>query len=357
VEFSSLRKKEMRIVISVVLVAAVVVAALYLVTYFYLAPRAARSIGLTDPEKLAAFQDSYTKTIAQLFAGFAVVGTFAWTIFKDGETLKQTAITGANQQFIDASKLSTDKRAEKSAAGNYAFEKLVLAYPEYCTTVSDILRNQIYARGAKMKPPWQGARPPHVESDIMAAVMVLGAIPRCSGPLRLVDAYVAGADFGRTKSFADANFEGAKLYGAYFGWNVLDNAKFNGAGMADRDAYGEDDQAWEDVKTKDYWNDIKYNFIVNFENSSLKFAQFKNTSVAGASFRNATLDGATFENTDISRADFGGASGLETAFFGASDPETAKKLTAACFKGDAEKPIGLADDFLDLHKVARTCQR
>jgi Pentapeptide repeats (8 copies) len=348
---------EMWIVIGVALVAAVVVAALYLVTYFYLAPRAAGSFRLTDPEK-AAFQDSYTKTIAQLFAGFAVVGTFAWTIFKDGETLRQTAITAANQQFIDASKLSTDQNAEKSAAGNYSFEKLVLAYPEYCATVTDILRSQIYARAAKMKPPKEGAPPLHVKSDIMAAVKVLGAIPRCSGPLRLVDAYLAGADFGRTKSaFADANFEAAKLYGAYFGWNVLDKAKFNGAGMADRDAYGGDDKAWEDVKTKDYWKDIKYNFIVNFDNSSLKSAQFKNASVAGASFRNAALDDATFENTDISRADFSGASGLETAFFGASDPETAKKLTAACFKGDPEKPIGLGDDFLELHKVARTCNR
>src|ERR1700728_4602564 len=98
-----LRKMEVWILIGVVLVAASVVAILYLVTYFYLAPRAALSIGLTDPEKLAAFRDSYTKTMAQLFAGFAVVGTFAWTIFKDGETLRQTSIQSANQQFVDAS--------------------------------------------------------------------------------------------------------------------------------------------------------------------------------------------------------------------------------------------------------------
>jgi hypothetical protein len=54
-------------------------AAAYLYIYFILAPQAANGSGITEPEKLATFGDSYTKTLAQLIGGVAVVATIAWT--------------------------------------------------------------------------------------------------------------------------------------------------------------------------------------------------------------------------------------------------------------------------------------
>jgi len=90
--------------------------------------------------------------------------------------------------------------------------------------------------------------------------------------------------------------------------------------MGDDDAVGDEaklepskDKTFEQAKSSSDWNEYqKYDYILNFEYSTLRCATFLNTSVTGASFKNADLYGVNFSNTRLSRADFSGAKNLNT---------------------------------------------
>jgi hypothetical protein len=123
----------------VIILIAIAVALLFIAICFTLAEAATRRAGLANNAAKATFRDSYTKTLAQVFGGAAVVLAFAWTIIKDSKTLEQSAVRAANQQFIEAAKLMADEKIEARAAGNYSYEKLVAAYPEYYDPVINTL--------------------------------------------------------------------------------------------------------------------------------------------------------------------------------------------------------------------------
>lgn len=319
------------------------VAILYVCVYFVVAPWEARRSGITDTDKLATFKDSLIKTLAQLIGGLAVVGTFVWTIINGAFTLQQTAVQSANQQFINASIQAASATPELSAAGDYALEKLVRAYPDYCPTVASILTTQIMTRSLVVNAA-SATQKPRVPANIAAAVAMLGIIPRCSGSIALKDGYLAGANFGASQSYQGADLRNTKLWGAYLGWATLDDAQFDGAAMADVDAYGGSEAAWQKAISDQNWQYDKYNYIVNFENSSLRSAHFLNTSVSGASFRNADLFKASFYNTNLSRTDFTGAQNLETM-----------DLKQACYNGEQQRPLGLRRSLLEAAKVRDRC--
>lgn len=319
------------------------VAVLYVFVYFIVAPWEARRSGITDADKLASFKDSLIKTLAQLIGGLAVVGTFVWTIINGALTLQQTAIQSANQQFINASIQSANTSPELSAAGNYALEKLVRAYPDYCPTVASILTAQIMTRSLAANSA-AGTQKPRVPVNIAAAVAMLGLIPRCSGAIALKDGYLAGANFGGSQSYQGSDLRNTKLWGAYLGWATLDDTQFDGAAMADVDAFGGGEADWQKAINDPNWQYDKYNYIVNFENSSLQSAHFLNTSVSGASFHGANLLKASFYNTNLSRADFTGAQSVETMV-----------LNQACYNGEHERPLGLRRSLLEVAKVRDHC--
>jgi uncharacterized protein YjbI with pentapeptide repeats len=188
-----------------------------------------------------------------------------------------------------------------------------------------------------------GQSPPPVDEYISSAIQVLGAIPPCvSGQaVQLTDQFLVGADFGRSKYFAGVDLRGAKLWKAYMGWSNFDGAQFDGADMTDRASYGGTDEAWRGATKAKEWSYLKYNFIVNFESSTLRGATFRNTSVEGASFTNADLYDADFSNTRLGRADFSGAKHRESMV-----------LTDACYD-PPEPPIGLDQSMLDAIRSKR----
>lgn len=328
------------VVVAIVAGAGIVLALLYLSTYFWLAELAARRSGITDPDKLAIFKDSFTKTMAQIIAGMAVVATFSWTIIKDSRTLQQDAIRSANQQFVDAIKLMGSNEVDVRTGGIHATKRLVEAYPEYYWSVHGTLKSFIVARkpAPNARP---GQRPPRVTADVRAATSVLGALPRPEGVLRFVDDYLVGADFISGQSLAGADLRGAKLWAADFNYANLRGAFLSGAQMSDFDSYGWADNAWtkrlaEARSGKQaWWGDERFRYIVNFNDADLRDAGIENTSATGASFRRAKLAGASFSCTDLSRADFTDAEGLKEARF-----------EKAYYGGGAEQPIGLPADVL-----------
>jgi hypothetical protein len=324
---------------------AIALAIVYLIIYFKLAPKAAAGSGITDADKLAAFKDSYTKTLAQIIGGVAVVATFSWTFIKDSRTLEQTATQNANQQFIDAVKLLSQSNSDYSnAAGIFSFKKLVETNPEYYTLVHHTLMTYIFGHQSDGGYPKDG-KPPRVSDAVRAATYVLGQLSAQDGSLSFVDYFISGSDFSNAKSLQSADFRNTKLFAANFSSADLTGANFNGAAMADWESYGLAD-GWdkrlaqarsghEEQLTQLLWKDERFRYIINFDSAILTGTHFENTSVDGASFKSATLNNATFTKTDISRADFDGAKGLETANF-----------DQACYGSELERPLNLPPSIL-----------
>ena len=299
--------------------------------YLIQLPEKAARLGITTPKDIAKFRDSVSKGPIQLLGGSAVLLTFVWTVTSGGITLHQTAVQSANQQFIDASKLAASRSEALSAAGNYAFAKLGLAYPDYCPTITNILTNQIATYTSKLDPykTVVGRPAPHAPGNIAAAVTVLGSTPLCVSSLQLADGYMAGASFSPSQSFRGAHLENAWLFGSYLGWGNFNSAKFDGAHMAEEGAVGGSTELSQRQQTDSNWKNDRYHFIVNFEHASLRNASFLNTSLAGAVFEEADLYCVDFSNSEISRTDFSGAKELKSVV-----------LTNACFD-PKQPPTGL----------------
>jgi uncharacterized protein YjbI with pentapeptide repeats len=309
---------------------------------FLLCPESSRQTWHHQSERGRKFRDSLIKVPAQLIGGAIVVAPIAWTIVSGVLTLRQTADQTANEQFFNAAQLAVKSDEDLTTAANYAFQKLVLADPTYCTIVTRILTNQITKNTNKLDSQQNVSTQPHVGENISAAVIVLGAIPPCTQDrkIRLTDQYLAGAHFGNSKYFQGADLRNTKLWGAYLGWASLNDAKFDGAGMADEDAVGGRPNLLQKEKNSN-WKYDRYNFIVNFEHSTMHGASFLDTSVSGASFVDADLDGADFTDTNISRADFSGAQNLDKIVWKNSE----QKALAACYF-DGEEPKGLGQTLL-----------
>ena len=311
--------------------------------YLIKIPKEASLQGITDPKQIAKFRNSQTTGPIQLIGGTAVLLTFVWTVLSGGITLRQTAVQSANQQFIDASKLAADDSPALSAAGDYAFAKLVRAYPDYCPTITNILTNQIATYTSDLNPyhTVMGTLAPHVPGNIAAAVGVLGSTPLCVPSLQLTDGYMAGASFSPSQSFQGAHLENSWLFGSYMGWANLNSAKFDGAHMSDADALGGGSELSEKEQTDSAWKYSRFHFLVNFEHAMLRKASFLNTSVEGAVFTAADLYCTDFSNTRISRADFTGAQHLKSIV-----------LTNACYDPN-DPPQGLDQSQLDAIRSQR----
>jgi uncharacterized protein YjbI with pentapeptide repeats len=304
------------------------------------APNEAKTHGITAPEKVIDYRDALLKGPAQLGAGLLAVISLLFTIGVGIATFRQTADQEANQQFFKAAQMAITGKAAQMAitglddskatattpseelkvAANYALRKIVLEQPEYCDMVTSILIGQINKNTSTQKEQ----RKP-VNSSVSAATLVLGGIPPCASDqtLRLTDQYLVGANFGNSTFLRGVDLRASTLWSAYFGRANLDSARFDGAGMADENSYGEGFEAA--ISDKNAWEYLRYNYIINFENSTLRCATFLNTSVAGASFVNTDLYYTDFRNTNLSGADFRGAKNFNTTI-----------LEDACF--DPKRP-------------------
>ena len=264
----------------------------------------------TAKEKADAV-DANRKTLAQVLGGIAILATFTWTVWKDGQTLDQGKLQLANQQFVEGAKLLKESDVGASAAGVHALSQVAIARPEFEPLVTDTLVSFIKSgqpQKAQNHDPFPDGAPATIPANVQAAIAVLASRPQNDGSqIDLYGAYLVRAKFSvaarsRPAAFRSANFRAAILHGAEFRDLDLSNAKFDGSFMADWMAY---DPRWTEATPQDsnYSDSLKHLFTVNFENANLTNAGFDNAMMGGANLKRANLKEASFWRTDLSRAD------------------------------------------------------
>jgi hypothetical protein len=299
---------------SLAFLAAFVIAVAFIIVSYWFPTLWTKRFKIVDAEKKAEVEDSYRKTVAQILGGAAITLAFAWTWFKDNQTLDLSRIQTSNQQFTDAATLIANADADARAAGIYSMAELVSANPDYLTPVINVLRMVIKTH--QPKPAAAGASPPKVTDDVFAAIHVLGRVSTGQPPLDMEDLYLVGGDFTRAKGFRGAKFYSAYLYQTNFSSADLTGALFDGAQMADWQSVGS--ALWSDAFIAQWWGKMAWQrvqYVALFDWATLTNASFQGTSVAGASFEHADLAGAIFIKTDLSRADFSLARNLDQAVF------------------------------------------
>jgi len=259
--------------------------------------------------------------MAQVLGGAALILTFSWSIIKDSSTLEQGRQQEANRQFLEAGKmLSEDKDTIASVTAIYALGDVAVVRPEFHMRVRDILSSYLRNTAQDLDVESNSGEPyKKIRQAQQAALFVLSARDLTKDdPFRdilLNGAYLAGADFFRSKGFSKSFFQGATLYGANFRYSDLQGTHFDGARLGDWQAYG---RSWDDEKTPASVNWIeweKYVYSANFERSNLQDSSFINASLSGAILKSANIARADFSGANLSRADFSGAVGSETAIF------------------------------------------
>jgi uncharacterized protein YjbI with pentapeptide repeats len=345
-------------------------------------------LDITESKDRADTIDNYRKTIGQAFAAFALIVTFAWTMYKDRETIDlsrfQFRTQQANQQFISAAQLLKETSVSTRIAGLYAIEQIATSklgegYSQtteensegtsrdskeqakgnlYLTpairaaigfikssdghakdastaerpTVNPVLAVPVdlttcsrTQNSAKNAPPIEHP----ISADTQSAIEILARMNRAGKvTVDLRRSYLVRAQFTETssKAFVGAHFDAAKLYGAYMGGGLdLTGAAFGGSFMADWEAYGPED--WEWVKdNREFYDQTRAEHVVNFSNSTLRSAGFQNMNMAGAILDDACLQGAEFYHVDLSRAS------LQRAKLGGADEKCAGEKKAHFYK-------------------------
>ncbi|TYL93432.1 pentapeptide repeat-containing protein [Bradyrhizobium rifense] len=301
---------------------------------------------IVSPKDRADTIDNSRKTIGQGFAAIALIATFAWTMYKDRETIDlsrdQFSTQQAeaqkhfvNQQFISAAQLLKESSVSTRIAGLYAIEQIASSNPAgwYSQTTEvnsegtkkDSARDNLYLTPAIraaigfIKSSHDDAKsastsePPPIEhpisADTQSAIDILARLNRAGKvPVDLRRSYLVRAQFIEkpTKAFVDAHFDGAKLYGANMSGGLdLTGAAFGGSYMADWEAYGKE---WDLVKdNRESYDNTRREHVVDFSHSTLRKALFENLNMGGAILVGACLQGAEFYSVDLSRASLQGA--------------------------------------------------
>jgi uncharacterized protein YjbI with pentapeptide repeats len=269
-----------------------------------------RSYTFATAKEKADAVDANRKTLAQVLGGFALVVTFAWTVLKDGQTLDQGRLQLANQQFIEGAKLLKESNAGASAAGVHALSQVAIARTEFEPLVTDTLVSFIksgQSQTVQDHKPFPNGALATIPANIQAAITVLASRPQNDGSqINLYGAYLVRAKFSvadrsRSGAFRGVNFDAAILHGAEFRDLDLSNARFGGSFMADWLAHA---PTWTEATPQDreYSENVKHLFTVNFENANLTNVKFDNAMMGGANLKGANLKGASLWQTNLSRA-------------------------------------------------------
>jgi uncharacterized protein YjbI with pentapeptide repeats len=291
-----------------------------------------KRFSITDPKERADVEDNYRKTMGQAIGALALLVTFAWTFYKDRQSIglsteqfrtqtkqfklqqDQARDQFTNQQFISAAGLLKEVSVSSRIAGLYAMEQIARVKPpegaknQYLIPVIRALvgfvKNPFNANGNVQSNANGDAQ--SIAADAQSAITILGHLnENQSTSIDLSGAKLTRGDFKSSaiKAFAASDFQGAILYGTDMSGLDLTGARFGGSSMADADAYG----GWDKMPTGRLYDDTRWKFTVNFDNSTLADTNFDNAGMSGASLVKACLAGASFDATDLSRALFQGA--------------------------------------------------
>ncbi|WLA84854.1 pentapeptide repeat-containing protein [Bradyrhizobium elkanii] len=312
------------------------------VIWWWLPTHLVKSFNITDSKDRADTIDNYRKTIGQGFAAIALIATFAWTMYKDRETINlsrdQFSTQQAeaqkhfvNQQFISAAQLLKESSVSTRVAGLYAIEQIASSKSEESQTTEqtgtkrDSVSDNLYLTPAiraaigfiksshdDAKSTSTSELPPiehPISADTQSAIDILARLNRAGKvPVDLRRSYLVRAQFIEkpTKAFVEAHFDGAKLYGANLSGGLdLTGAAFGGSYMTDWEAYGKE---WDSVKdNRESYDNTRREHVVDFSGSTLRKAHFENLNMGGAFLDGACLQGAEFYEVDLSRASLRGA--------------------------------------------------
>lgn len=242
----------------------VILFAAYLVWWF-VPPSVVSRLGITDTKGKADVTDNYRKTIGQALGALLLVATFAWTFYKDRETIDlsraqfktqadqffeqqlQARDQFVNQQFIAASGLLKEKSVGTRIAALYAIEQIAESKQASDGRNRYLIPAIRAAIGFIMSSgdAGQSGNPldHKIPADTQSAISILASLDRNHQlDVDLRKSYLVGGDFRQTnsKAFVAANFQGAILYGANMSGLDLTGTKFDGSYMADWEAYGTD---------------------------------------------------------------------------------------------------------------------
>jgi uncharacterized protein YjbI with pentapeptide repeats len=283
--------------------------------------------GITDVKGKADVTDNYRKTMGQALGAIVLIATFAWTFYKDRETIalsrdqfksqtkqfleqqQQAGDQFVNQQFIAASGLLKETSISTRIAGLYAIEQIAESkqahddrnrylIPAIRAAVGFIVSaDDANRRGNPLDHP--------VTADTQSAISILARLNQNQQiQVDLRKAYLVRGDFRekQSKAFVAANFQGARLYGVNMSGVDLTSAKFDGSYMADWEAYGTE---WDkEISDHEDYINTRQDYTVNFADATLMDAGFDHVGMGGVSFKNACLAGARFYDTNLSRALF-----------------------------------------------------
>ncbi|HEY8096771.1 MAG TPA: pentapeptide repeat-containing protein, partial [Methylobacter sp.] len=261
--------------------------------------------------------DNTRKTLAQIFGGAAVILTFAWTFFKDSETLTQAWQQIGTQEFISSAELlSENNTVATRAAGIYALGRVAEVREEYHMSVRDTLV-AFLTDATSLSNKEQLDRPERIKADVQAVIEVIGRRninhDNKDRSLVLDHQYLIGANFFGLHGFQGASFYGVKGSGANFREVNLDGSHFDGADLSDYSGYG---LKWQDnIASWADWEWDKYRYIVNFAGASLKKATFTKARLCGAIFSDADISDVNFSGADLSRVDFRKSKNIQHAKF------------------------------------------
>ena len=274
--------------------------------------------------------DNYRKTMGQALGAVALIVTFAWTLYKDRESIalsqeqlhaqtkqfnlqqKQAQDQFTNQQFISAAGLLKEKSASTRVAGLYAIQQIADPRPaadgKNIYLIPAIRAAVGFIKSTKIDFGTESPIEHPIGPDTQSAINILAQLnenPQIDLDFRRV--YLVKGDFRwqGTMAFRKANFQSARLYGAVMSELNLTSAKFDGSYMADWEAYGAD---WNKVlSNSDEYENTRLDHVVDFTGANLSDAGFDHVKMGGVLLDGACLAGARFYDTDLSRASFLGA--------------------------------------------------
>jgi Pentapeptide repeats (8 copies) len=290
-----------------------------------------------DPKERADIEDSFRKTITELFAGFGTLfaGTvallaagFAYLQFTEqqGTAREQLRVSiqqveqqqrsahdllVSNQVSKGFEQLGSDK-IEVRLGGIYALEGVMNTSPQYhqpilealCAFVRDGTR-------ADTKETREGSP----TSDIQAALTVTGRrdVREDEARLNLAVTQIPKANLSGAKLsdaiLSGANLSGANLSGTILSGAILSGAILGGVMLFDANLSGADLSGANLSGAK-------------LSGATLSRAILDRAILSGANLFGATLNGAILSEADLSEADLSGATGL-----------TQEQLNQACGKG------------------------
>jgi hypothetical protein len=106
----------------------------------------------TDKDRAKA-EDGYRKTVDTAIGAIAIIVTFAWTFYKDSDTLSQAHAQFANQQFIGAATLLKEDSVGPRVAEISGLRQVATDRAEYRSSVIYATLGFIKSPGAKSPGP------------------------------------------------------------------------------------------------------------------------------------------------------------------------------------------------------------